>query len=309
MLAVNSQTSDMAPEAAPEIMILAISSTDVISDGNLPSKPDFLETNAEIVKAELSFYATPHTADYGEAVYYTLKNIETTCSNDYAKFCSLPTPTVMSLDFMKRRVLAHASSNERSVNHAMERKHIMSHGMHIPVDNTPESPIKSRNLKGRCGDEDQKRKEDFVSRHGEVPNDKEDSDRSSDKEDSNSRHWGPPPPPAQEDTLFEGSLGYGFMGDMCIYQNFENLAPSCQSSVADLHMLRSQYWEEESQWNGRMGHRGRPHQMSAFLWVLIMMGFFFGIGISLRRRRLAMKDTRAILNAIQANPALTAQGN
>lgn len=295
----------MASEAAPEIMILAISSTDVISDENLPSQPDYLETNAEVVKAELSFYATPHTADYGEAVYDTLKNIESTCANDYAKFCSLPTPTVMSLEFMRRRVLAHASSNERSVNHAMERKHIMSHGMHIPVDDTPENPIKSRNLKGRCDEEDQKHKDDFVSRHGEVPND---TGKRSSVDDSNNHHWGPPPPPAQEDTLFEGSLGYGLMGDMCIYQNFENLVPSCQSSVADLHMLRSQYWEEESQWNGRMGHRGRPHQMS-FFWVLITMGFFFGIGISLRRRRLANKDTRAILKAIQANPALAAQGN
>jgi hypothetical protein len=324
MLSINSQTSDMASasEAAPQIMIMSISSPDVIPDEIIHSQPDDFEANAEIIKAELSFYATPHTADYKEAVYYTLKNIETTCSNDYAKFCSLPTPTVMSFEFMRRRVLAHASPSDTSdvstkrINHIMEGKRIMSHGMHIPVDNIPGSPMKSRKLRGGCGHEEDRNKGyherngPLVSPHDELPDDadnKEDRDGFS-ADNSNNRHWGPPPPPIEEDTFFEGSLGYGFMGDMCMYQNFENLAPSCQSSVADLHMLRSQYWAEESLANSRMGSRGHSHGMCVF-WVLIMIGFFLGIGISLRRRRLAKKDTRAILNAIQANPALAAQGN
>jgi hypothetical protein len=323
MLSVSSQTSDMAPasEAAPHIMIMAISSQDVIPDEIVPSQPDDLEPNAEIVKAELSFYATPHTADYKEAVYFTLKNIETTCANDYVKFCSLPTPTVMSFEFMKRRVLAHASPSDTSdistkrINRIMEGKRIMSHGMHIPVDNIPGSPTKSRKLRGGCGNEEDRRKgyhersDALVSPHGELPSDADYEVDREPAEDSNNRHWGPPPPPIEEDTYFEGSLGYGFMGDMCIYQNFENLAPSCQSSVADLHMLRSQYWEEESVANNRMGGMGRPHQMCVFLWVLIMISFSLGIGISLRRRRHAKKDTRAILNAIRANPTLAAQGD
>lgn len=308
MLPLESETNNMASEAAPEIMILSISSQNGISDEDMSSKPDSLETNTEIVKAEMSFYTTPHSADYGEVVYYTLKNIETTCANDYAKLCSLPTPSVMSFEFMRRRVLAHATPSDRSdiaakrINRIMEGKHIMSHGMHIPVDDTPEGPVRSRKLRGKCGGEREH------ARGIDDINNEEDRDRSS-ADDSNVGQWGPPPPPIEEDTLFEGSLGYGLMGDMCMYQNFENLAPSCQSSVADLHMLRSQYWEEESFANGRMGNRGRPHGMFVFLWVLIMIGFSLGIGISLRRRRLAKKDTRAILNAIRANPALAAQGN
>lgn len=90
-----------------------------------------------------------------------------------------------------------------------------------------------------------------------------------------------------------------------MYQNFESLMPNCQSSVGDLFMLRNQYWEEESFVNSRRG----PPKEFFLLWVLLLMGISLAVGISLRRRRHGMKETRAILKAIQANPALAAQGN
>lgn len=52
---------------------------------------DYYETNPQILKAELSFYSTPHTKDYEEAVYGTLKNIEMTCVDDYSTICA---PTI-----------------------------------------------------------------------------------------------------------------------------------------------------------------------------------------------------------------------
>jgi hypothetical protein len=36
------------------------------------------------------------------------------------------------------------------------------------------------------------------------------------------------------------------MGDMCIYSNFDKLDLNCQSAVADLHMMRQQYWREDT---------------------------------------------------------------
>ena len=43
-----------------------------------------------------------------------------------------------------------------------------------------------------------------------------------------------------EDTFFTGALGFGVMGDMCMYQNFDTLSLPCQSTITDLHELREQ---------------------------------------------------------------------
>lgn len=153
----------MTIESIGDITILAIPSQDGTSDEyNMSIQPDIYETNPDIIKAELSFYTTPHSADYGQAVYYTLKNIETTCAYDYTKFCSVPSTTVMSFEFIRSRALAHASPAGRSdtsmtrasrdVKRIMEGKRSMSHGMPIPIENNPESSInsrKSRRLRGK----------------------------------------------------------------------------------------------------------------------------------------------------------------
>ena len=39
------------------------------------------------MKAEVGFFQTPHSNDYSEVVYGTLKNIEGTCALDYASLC------------------------------------------------------------------------------------------------------------------------------------------------------------------------------------------------------------------------------
>jgi hypothetical protein len=49
---------------------------------------DVNEINPDIVKAEMSFYSTPHTEDYRPVVYKTLKNIEKTCAADFTTLCA-----------------------------------------------------------------------------------------------------------------------------------------------------------------------------------------------------------------------------
>lgn len=75
-----------------------LSTTDFMVDGvnMIPSEdipmqfatPDYFETNPQIVKAEMAFFATPHTIDYSESVYENLKDIEEVCAVDFAAMCA-----------------------------------------------------------------------------------------------------------------------------------------------------------------------------------------------------------------------------
>jgi hypothetical protein len=79
---------------------------------------------------------------------------------------------------------------------------------------------------------------------GDSDSDEEDEDEGDferhDYGPHHGHHGGPP------DDVFSGALGYGPMGDMCIYSNFDKLDLDCQSAVADLHMMRQQYWREDT---------------------------------------------------------------
>ena len=53
------------------------------------------------MKAEVGFFQTPHSNDYSEVVYGTLKNIEGTCALDYASLCvSKSSPSLGSMNSM-----------------------------------------------------------------------------------------------------------------------------------------------------------------------------------------------------------------
>ena len=53
------------------------------------------------MKAEVGFFQTPHSNDYSEVVYGTLKNIEGTCALDYASLCtSKSSPSLGSMGSM-----------------------------------------------------------------------------------------------------------------------------------------------------------------------------------------------------------------
>lgn len=76
-----------------------------------------------------------------------------------------------------------------------------------------------------------------------------DSDGDSDSEDAQKeKKTGGRPrrgPPVPEDRLFSGALGFGAEGDMCLYQNLDQLSDPCVSAVSDLYALRANYWAED----------------------------------------------------------------
>ena len=121
------------------------------------------------------------------------------------------------------------------------------------------------------------------------------------------RRRGPPHSPVMDDYLFVGSLGYGDAGDMCMYDNFQKLAAPCQSSIADLHSLRQQYWKEET-----MARNGRGDYSFFLSGVFVVL--FVGLCILCRsycnhmaKERQTKMDTLATLALIDADPALKAQ--
>lgn len=89
---------------------------------------------------------------------------------------------------------------------------------------------------------------------------------------------------------FNGYLGFGTAGDMCMYHNFQGLSPKCQSSIKGLYALRNDYLasiEAPSDGSGFFGfifwltvvlfsikitkwyiNRGRTHQMNQILRAL-----------------------------------------
>ena len=76
-----------------------------------------------------------------------------------------------------------------------------------------------------------------------------DSDGESDNEDEpqEKKAGGRPRrgPPVPEDKYFSGALGFGAEGDMCLYQNLDQLSDPCVSAVSDLYALRANYWAED----------------------------------------------------------------
>ena len=79
-----------------------------------------IESNPDILKAELSFYNTSHIKDYEEVVYSTLKSIESTCAGDFASMCAgsgdaaWPAIDRISFGINGRKTLGDAQSLSRS---------------------------------------------------------------------------------------------------------------------------------------------------------------------------------------------------
>ena len=121
-----------------------------------------------------------------------------------------------------------------------------------------------------------------------------------------------PPSPYEDDNDedYLPSLGYGDDGDMCMLSNFVKLSPNCQSAVNDLLYLRQQYMVEES--HGRHGHGPHgPISPLVVLWFPVFGILTLVVGVIYRNRlarnRKYKEDTRTMLAAIEANPALKAQ--
>lgn len=103
-----------------------------------------------------------------------------------------------------------------------------------------------------------------------------------------------------EDRFFPGSLGYGASGDMCLYDNAQNLSPPCAQAISDVYVLREQYWTSYSDAQ-EMGHHHHP-VMGFFILGLVLVVLVKKIMYMPRRRHV-----HKFLTALNANPELKAQ--
>lgn len=96
------------------------------------------------------------------------------------------------------------------------------------------------------------------------------------------------------------------MGDICLYQNFQQLSDPCQKSIADLHILRAEYWREDS----FSRHHGPHHHPHGFhmLYFLALLLLTLVTAKLYRKRYIKRVQMMTIISAIESNPALKAQG-
>lgn len=271
---------------------------------------DTLEANLNFVKAEESFFVTPHSKYYEETVQGTLNEIGASCASDFALKCTVTSSEEAyqeTLDTLRRKVLtkmmegrvvneANLRGSRRLTSHRDERNHQDNHedrhhggrGDGNPSDPHDGSDNDNESEDGHDGDHDQ----DGHHHGGDDHHHDHDRDHRRHRHDRD-----------RSDELFMGSLGYGSIGDTCLYQNFEQLAPSCQSSIADLHMLRSQYWEEEM----RMDDMSRDNGFEVYHIAIVLMYFFVAL-YAYRKASATRKINNTIFATIMANPALKQQG-
>lgn len=109
----------------------------------------------------------------------------------------------------------------------------------------------------------------------------------------------PPPPPVPEDHSFDGSLGFGADGDMCLYKGMADgrVSDPCIDAVADLYELRAEYWQESQQPQG--------HHHGGFFLLLVLAVL---VGCLARRFLRCRHDrkVRSLLTALHTHPALKA---
>jgi len=102
--------------------------------------------------------------------------------------------------------------------------------------------------------------------------------------------------------FINGTLGYGIVGDKCMYRNRASLSASCQAAIATAAEFRHQYWGEEQSYHHHMG--------GLFLFIFM----FFGLLLLWKKRFSAAgkmhiqttKDTNAVMETIYADSALKA---
>lgn len=339
--------------------------------------PDLFEEDPEIVKAEVGFFQTPHSNDYSEVVYGTLKNIEGTCALDYASLCvSKSSPSLASMssmsgpgamislpDFMSQMgfdiSFMPAEEEGEFINGGRRHRRRNLAAVHKPsassfmkdVHTLLIDPIATtkrhvgrklwfghggRDWESDSEGEDEEGEEhrhhhdhghhDEGSVSGGAPAYVEGNPgtpelvemTNNNEEEEGGEMVDMPCPHSQEeedlaeDTFFTGALGFGVMGDMCMYQNFDTLSLPCQSTITDLHELREQYWNEEYEMNEGPGYGGgrwhhHAHPGVALLFWFCAIPLMFMLGRKLKRKMIKRQQVINVLSAIEKNPALKAQ--
>lgn len=112
-------------------------------------------------------------------------------------------------------------------------------------------------------------------------------------------HHHPPDQIGFEDTYFPGALGFGASGDSCVYENVQNLSPTCMQAISDLYVLRSEYWETYSSSQQSHGHHS---VIFPVLFVILIVSLVKKVMLAPRR-----KQVHAFLSAINGNPELKAK--
>ena len=72
----------------------------------------------------------------------------------------------------------------------------------------------------------------------------------------------------REDHYFSGALGFGAEGDMCMYQNADQLSDPCVKAISNVYELRDEYWHESN---------GPHHCHGIFFILLALFGLIYGI--------------------------------
>jgi hypothetical protein len=301
----------------------------------------------EVVRAEMSFYSTPHTEEFKRPVYDTLKRIQDSCHDDFVARCSGANSLRRGDNQLKQRHLSAIISemeNRRDRGgiirdsaikalfvspppidmHGAREDQGSQYGKPVPGTGpekgsrppekgsrtppgsnsggpqSPEIPSTGRGSWGagfNDGDSDSDNEEDGHDHdhHGHDHRGHDHHDH--DHHDHHHHHQ------IEEDVWFSGSLGFGQDGDMCLYENFPKVSNQCQFAVRDLHALRSTYWQQEV--NSR---EGPPMGHPCFLFVLFSAAFLFILVFFNLKTRKMRKLNRAVMDAIESNPQLRAQG-
>lgn len=103
-----------------------------------------------------------------------------------------------------------------------------------------------------------------------------------------------------EDQVFEGKLGYGEAGDVCMYRNYNQLSSGCRQSIQTLFETRDDYWSDQQSITKHGHDEGHPGGMV----LLLFLSFFMFLAV---RHHGKMKTIRKILDVVDANPALKEQ--
>lgn len=110
-------------------------------------------------------------------------------------------------------------------------------------------------------------------------------------------------PPAMTDTVFKGLLGFGDVGDRCVYQNMESMSSPCQQAILNHFTQRQAYWEETQALFPSAGSPpGQDHGHGA-MFLLMLVALMFGCFLK-RQQCKKRKQIMTILRAVQANPSL-----
>lgn len=257
------------------------------------------QDDIEVVKAEISFYSTPHTEEFKRPVYDTLMHIKDSCHEDFVAKCSIANSLRRGENPPKQRHLSAIIVED----HRYPKTSGPERREQVRIHPVPKSAVGFRGPASIDGDSDSDKEEDGHDHdhhdHDHHDHDHHGHDHHDHHHDDHHHHH-----QIEEDVWFTGSLGFGQDGDTCLYENFPVLSNQCQLAVRDLHSLRSTYWEQEVH-----SREGPPMGHPCFLCVLVPAAFFFFIVFYNLKTRKMRKVNRAVMNAIESNPQLRAQGN